>query len=102
MGGAAVRAGSRGPATATLRRTLVESAWHYRRQPRMSQAIRARNERVSASVRAIAWKAQHRLHKRLFRLMERGQPATRAVTAVARELAGFVWAIAREEVLLAG
>ena len=85
-----------------VRRTLVESAWHSRRQPRMSQAIRARNDRVSAPVRAIAWKAQHRLHKRLFRLMERGQPATRAVTAVARELAGFVWAIAREEVLLAG
>ena len=57
---------------------------------------------MSAPVREIAWKAQHRLHKRLFRLMERGKPATRAVTAVARELAGFVWAIAREEVLLAG
>jgi transposase len=85
-----------------VRRTLVESAWHYRRQPRMSKAIRERNDRVSAPVRAIAWKAQHRLHKRLFRLMERGKPATRAVTAVARELAGFVWAIAREEVLLAG
>jgi transposase len=85
-----------------VRRILVESAWHYRRQPRMSKAIRARNDRVSAPVRAIAWKAQHRLHKRLSRLLERGKPATRAVTAVARELAGFVWAIAREEVLVAG
>src|SRR5512135_786550 len=51
-----------------VRRTLVESAWHYRRQPRMSKALRARNDRVFAQVRAIAWKAQHRLHQRLFRL----------------------------------
>jgi transposase len=84
------------------RRILVESAWHYRRQPRMSKAIRARNDKVSAAVRAIAWKAQQRLHKRLSRLMGRGKPATQAATAVARELVGFVWAIAREEVLLAG
>jgi transposase len=66
----------------------------------MSKAIRARTERVSVPVRAIAWKAQQRLHKRLNRLMGQGKPATRAVTAVARELVGFVWAIAREEVLL--
>ena len=85
-----------------VRRILVESAWHYRRQPRLSKAIRERNDRVSAGVRAIAWEAQQRLHKRLFRLTGNGKPATRAVTAVARELAGFVWAIAREEVLLAG
>jgi transposase len=85
-----------------VRRALVESAWHYRRQPRMSKAIRARNEKVSGAVRAIAWKAQQRLHKRLTRLLARGKPAPQAVTAVARELAGFVWAIAREEVLLAG
>ena len=85
-----------------VRRILVESAWHYRRQPRMSKAIRARNDKVSAAVRAIAWKAQQRLHKRLSRLTGRGKPATQAATAVARELVGFVWAIAREEVLLAG
>jgi transposase len=84
-----------------VRRIVVESAWHYRRQPRMSMAIRERNDRVSAPVRAIAWKAQQRLHKRLNRLMGRGKSPTRAVTAVARELIGFVWAIAREEVLLA-
>ena len=85
-----------------VRRILVESAWHYQRQPRMSKAIRERNDRVSAPVRVIAWKAQHRLHKRLLRLIGRGKPATQAATAVARELAGFIWAIAREEVLLAG
>lgn len=84
-----------------VRRTLVEAAWHYRRQPRMSKAIRERNERVSPAVRAIAWKARQRLHKRLGRLLGRGMPGSRAVTAIARELVGFVWAIAREEVLLA-
>lgn len=84
-----------------VRRILVESAWHYQRQPRMSKAIRERNDRVSGPVRVIAWKAQQRLHKRLFRLKEKGKSANAAVTAVARELAGFVWAIARQEVLLA-
>jgi transposase len=84
-----------------VRRILIEAAWHYRRQPRMSKAIRQRNDRVSAPVRVIAWKAQQRLHRRLSRLLVRGKPATQAVTAVARELVGFVWAIAREEVLLA-
>ena len=92
-----------GPITRTgnghVRRILIEAAWHYRRQPRMSKAIRERNDRVSASVRAIAWKAQQRLNKRLTRLLARGMTTTRAVTATARELVGFVWAIAREEAL---
>lgn len=68
---------------------------------RMSQAIRERNDRASAAVRGIAWKAQPRLHQRLTRLRERGRPAPRAVTAVARERVGLVGAIARQEVLLA-
>lgn len=85
-----------------VRRILVESAWHYQRKPRMSKAIRQRNERVSAAVRTIAWKAQQRLHKRLVRLTSRGKPKNQAAAAVARELVGFIWAIAREEVLLAG
>ncbi len=84
------------------RRILVESAWHYRRQPRLSKAIRARNEPVSAGVRRIAWKAQLRLNKRMSKLLGRGKRPNQAVIAVARELAGFVWAISREEVLLAG
>ena len=83
------------------RRILVESAWHYRQKPRMSKAIRQRNDRVSATVRTIAWKAQQRLHKRMTRLTARGKPNNQVVTAVARELVGFIWAIAREEVLLA-
>jgi transposase len=85
-----------------VRRIVVESAWHYRRQPRMSKAIQRRNDLVSPSVRGIAWKAQKRLHERLSRLLGRNKPACQAVVAVARELVGFVWAISREEVLLAG
>jgi transposase len=94
-----------GPITKTgnthLRRVLIEAAWHYQRQPRMSKAIRERNVGVAPGVCAIAWKAQKRLHQRLHRLVGRGKNWCEAVTAVARELAGFVWAIAQEEKLLA-
>ena len=84
-----------------VRRLLVEAAWHYRRKPRLSKALRERSVGISPAVCAIAWKAQSRLHNRLHRLTGRGKNSAEAVTAVARELAGFVWAIAREEVLLA-
>lgn len=94
----------RGPITKTgnahVRRLLVESAWHYRRQPRMTKALRERSMGVAPGVCAIAWKAQKRLHSRMTRLVGRGKHPAEAVTAVARELAGFIWAIAREEVLL--
>ena len=54
---------------------------------------------VAPGVCAIAWKAQSRLHNRLKKLIGRGKNPTEAVTAVARELAGFVWAIGCQEVL---
>lgn len=85
---------------AHVRRLLVESAWHYRRQPRMTKALRERSAGVAPGVCAIAWKAQKRLHNRMGRLVGRGKHPAEAVTAVARELAGFIWAIGREEVLL--
>ncbi len=95
----------RGPITKTgnahVRRLLVESAWHYRRQPRMSKALRERSVGIAPEVCAIAWKAQTRLHNRLKKLIGRGKHPAEAVTAVARELAGFIWAIGREEKLLA-
>ena len=95
----------RGPITKTgnahLRHVLVEAAWHYRRQPRMSKALRERSVGVAPGVCAIAWKAQKRLHQRLVRFIGRGKNPCEAATAVARELAGFIWAIAREEKLLA-
>jgi transposase len=94
-----------GPITKTgnahLRYVLVEAAWHYRRQPRISKALRDRSVGVAPGVCAIAWKAQKRLHQRLTRLIGRGKNPCEAATAVARELAGFIWAIAREEKLLA-
>jgi transposase len=89
-----------GPITKTgnrhVRHVLVESAWHYRREPRMSKALRERSVGLSPQVCAIAWKGQKRLHGRLGRLIGRGKNPAEAATAVARELAGFVWAIAQE------
>lgn len=89
-----------GPITKTgnahVRRALIESAWHYRRQPRMSKALRDRSVDLSPEICAIGWKAQKRLHHRFKRLIARGKASPEAVTAVARELAGFVWAIAQK------
>jgi transposase len=84
-----------------VRRILVESAWAYRFKPALTPSIRARNEPLSAGVRAIAWKAQHRLHGRYARMLARGKNKQQTVTAVARELAAFAWDIARQPQLLA-
>ena len=78
------------------RRTLVESAWTYRHPPRVGKMKLYQMQRVPAGVREIAWKAQSRLTARYRALMTRGKRNTVAVTAVARELAAFLWAIARE------
>jgi len=75
------------------RRVLTEAAWHYRLKPLVSEAIQKRQERQSKDVRLIAWKAQQRLHKRFKQLVVRKKSVV-AVTAIARELVGFVWAIA--------
>jgi len=77
---------------AHLRRVLVESAWHYRHHPFVSASLRARQKGASAAVIARAWAAQQRLHRRYARLAARGKPKQHIVTAVARELTGFVWA----------
>lgn len=84
-----------------VRRILTEAAWCYRFRPRPGRSILQRRTRVSVAVRAIAEKAEQRLSRRLQRLVSRGKLGTVAVTAVARELAGFVWAIAQEPELLA-
>jgi transposase len=83
------------------RRVLIEAAWAYRYRPSMSRAIRVRNIGVSERAKQIAWKAQHRLHDRYVKLLARGKNKQRTVTAVARELAGFVWSIAKDSDLLA-
>ena len=84
-----------------LRRILVEAAWHYRYRPAMSKELRRRNKPVANGVRRIAWEAQKRLHQRLYYLMCKGKNKKTAVIAVARELAGFIWAVAQEPELLA-
>ena len=84
-----------------VRRILVESAWSYRYPPRMSKEIRRRNEGVAPGVQRIAWQAQKRLHRRFYHLINKGKRREKAVTAVARELAGFIWAVGQETALLA-
>jgi transposase len=90
----------RGPITKAgnrrARRMLVECAWSYQHPPRVGQE---KQEKVAAAPRAareIAWKAQCRLHGRYRALIRRGKRKTVAITAVAREFAGFIWAISRE------
>jgi transposase len=75
------------------RRVLTEAAWHYRLKPQVSEAMQKRQEKQSKEVRLIAWKAQQRLHKR-FRSLSVRKKSVVVVTAIARELTGFVWAIA--------
>ena len=77
---------------AHLRRVLVESAWHYRHHPFVSATLRARQRGAPAEVIARAWTAQQRLHRRYQRLAARGKPKQHIVTAIARELSGFLWA----------
>lgn len=72
-----------------VRRLLVEAAWHYRHRPTV--IMRAEHQKDEAWM--IALKAQKRLHGKYWRLMSKGKCSTKAVTAVARELTGFVWAI---------
>lgn len=83
------------------RRILVESAWSYRFGPQMSPTIKKRNDGLSPQVQDTAWKAQQRLCGRYKKLSARGKNKKRVVTAIARELAGFVWSIARQPILLA-
>jgi transposase len=77
---------------AHLRRVLVESAWHYRHHPFVSAAVRARQRGAPETAIASAWSAQQRLHRRYARFAARGKRKQHIVTAIARELAGFVWA----------
>lgn len=76
-----------------LRRIVVEAAWSYRYRPAIGAPLRKRQQGLSADVKAIAWKAQHRLHGRYLRLTAKGKVRQQVVTAVARELLGFIWAI---------
>jgi transposase len=77
------------------RHVLVQAAWSYRYPPRVGARLRERQEGLPPDVVAHSWKAQHRLHK-LFRRIEERRGSRIAVVAVARELAGFVWAVLQD------
>lgn len=79
---------------AHARRLLTEAAWNYRFQPRIGARAQQRAEGLPQAVRDVAWKAQLRLNGRFQRLHSRGVHRNKVCTAVARELAGFVWSIA--------
>ena len=78
---------------AHLRRIVIEAAWAYRHRPARGRALLKRQQPVSEEVKAIAWKAQHRVHARYRTLTARGKNKQQVVTAVGRELLGFIWAI---------
>lgn len=78
---------------AHLRRIVVEAAWAYRHRPAIGNTLRQRQQGQSEPVKAMAWKAQERLHRRYRLLTARGKVPQQVVTAVARELLGFIWAI---------
>jgi len=79
-----------------VRQMLVESAWTYRFPPRVGKMKLYRLEEEPPKVREITWKAQTRLTARYRALTARGKKATVVCTAIARELAGFMWSAARE------
>jgi len=78
---------------AHLRRVLLEAAWNYRHRPRLCGTHKQRQRGVSEEIKAISWKAQQRLNNRYWRLTSKGKLPGKAITAVARELVGFIWAV---------
>jgi transposase len=79
-----------------VRRVLVEAAWAYRLPARVSRVLLKRQEGLPQEVCEISWKAQVRLCSRYRRLWAKGKPKQVIVTAIARELCAFMWAIANE------
>jgi len=78
---------------AHLRRIAIEAAWSYRLKPAVGPGLRKRQQDVPEEIKEMAWKAQLRLHKRYARLAAAGKDQRKIVTAVGRELLGFIWAI---------
>ncbi len=84
---------------AHVRRLLVESAWHARRRPTVGYQLARRQRGQDALVLERSWRCQQRLYRRWQRMAGRGKPSQKIVVACARELAGFVWAIATQQPL---
>jgi transposase len=78
------------------RRALIEGAWAYRYPAKVSRHLQLRLEQLPQAIQNIGWKAQVRLCKRFRHLTARGKHANQVVVAIAREMAAFIWAIARE------
>jgi transposase len=85
--GAITKAGSE-----PVRTALIEAAWAYRHKPAIGVTLRRRQQHASPQTLARSWQAQRRLYARYKTMTARSKPAGVAVTAMARELAGFVWA----------
>jgi transposase len=81
---------------ATANSGLVEGACAYRYPAKVSRHLQLRLETRPKRIQDISWKAQVRLCKRFRRLLARGKHANQVVVAIARELAGFMWAIAKQ------
>ena len=81
---------------ALARRVLIEGAWTYRLQARISRKLHDRIEQAPSIIRDIAWKAQLRLCGRYRHLVAAGKAKVVVTTAIAREMVGFIWAIARQ------
>jgi len=79
-----------------VRRLLVENSWHYRHRPSISRELKKRREGQPQWAIDIADHAMSRLHRRYRKLFERGKPPNKVIVAVARELAGFIWAVLYE------
>lgn len=77
-------------------RVLIEGAWTYRMQARVSRKLHDRIEQLPSTIRDIAWKAQLRLCGRYRHLVAAGKAKVVVTTAIAREMVGFIWAIARQ------
>jgi transposase len=84
------------------RRMLIEAAWSYRFPARISREMLLRQEQLPKAIRDIVWKAQERLCRRYRKLAQAGKLPTVIIAAIARELSGFVWAIARKVTTVVG
>ena len=81
------------PARGAASMACTMAAWHARHRPWKSARLKGVLPTVSAEVSEIAWRAQQRLHRKFSKLTYHRKPAGKVATAVARELAGFIWAI---------
>ena len=95
-GGSRTRGGITKTGNGHVRRVLVESAWTYRHPARKTRHLERRAKEASEAVQEISWKAQVRLCGKYKTLDARGKLKVQTCTAVARELAGFIWAVGQE------